>query len=272
VAVDPLAVLRQPLWFYMALHSTLACYMSVGFGIAGWYAWRVLRGRSDAYHRTALVISMSVGAIAAVLQPLSGDLLAKYVFKTQPVKFAAMEGQFKTQRYAPLRIGGWPDVQAQETRYAVEIPGGLSFLATHDPTAEVPGLDQAQRSDWPNVEVTHFAFQIMVGAGGLLTAVSLWFWIAFFRGRDEILKQRLLLSAVMIAGPLGFLGLEAGWFVTEVGRQPWIIQHVMRTRDAVTPAAGVPTMFVAFSALYLLLGTTVIVLLRRIASAPPNHE
>lgn len=268
ISTDPVAILRQPLWFYMALHSTFACYLSVSFAVAGWYAWRLLRGERDEYNRSALIIAMVVGSVAAVLQPATGDWLAKFVFKTQPVKFAAMEGQFKSQRYAPLRIGGWPDTEAETTRYAIEIPGGLSYLAAHDRAAEVPGLDRVPKSDWPNVEVTHLAFQIMVGSGTLLTAVSIWFWIAFIRGRRAIAERRILLTAVMITAPLGFIGLEAGWFVTEVGRQPWIIQHVLRTSDAVTPASGVPTMFFAFSALYLLLGTTVVVLLRRIAAAP----
>jgi cytochrome bd ubiquinol oxidase subunit I len=270
IASDPVAILRQPLWFYMALHSTLACYLSVAFAVAGWYAWRLLRGEHTDHNRSALTIAMAVAAISAVLQPATGDSLAKYVFKTQPVKFASMEGQFKTETYAPLRIGGWPDTEAQITRYAIEIPGGLSFLATGDPTAEVPGLDRVPKSDWPNVEITHLAFQIMVGAGTLLMAISIWFWLAFVRGRRTILDQRILLSAIVLTAPLGFIGLEAGWFVTEVGRQPWIIQHVLRTSEAVTPAPGVPTMFFAFSALYLLLSATVVVLLRRIAAAP--HE
>jgi cytochrome d ubiquinol oxidase subunit I len=271
IATDPMAILRQPLWLYMALHSTLACYLAVAFGAAGWYAWRMLRGERNDYTRAALLIAMSVAAISAIVQPISGDSLAKYVFKTQPVKFAAMEGQFQSQRYAPLRIGGWPDTKAEVTRYAIEIPGGLSFLATHDPAAEVPGLDRVPKSDWPNVEVTHFAFQIMVGAGTALMVVSVWFWLAYSRGRDRLFERKALLWAVAIVGPLGFIGLEAGWFVTEVGRQPWIIQHVMRTRDAVTPVSGVPAMFFAFAALYALLGVTVIVLLRRIAAAPHEH-
>ena len=268
LSTDPVAILRQPLWWHMAIHSTLACYLSVGFGVAGWYAWRALRGQRDPYCRAGLLISISVGAVAAIFQPVSGDMLAKYVFRTQPVKFAAMEGQFKTQSHAPLRIGGWPDTEALETRYAIEIPGGLSYLATGDPAAEVPGLDQVPRADWPNVELTHLAFQIMVAAGSLLTLVSVWFWIAYFRAAASILERRVLLYAVMTTAPLGFIGLEAGWFVTEVGRQPWIIQHVMRTKDAVTPAPGVPAMFFAFTALYVLLGTTVIVVLRQIAAAP----
>jgi len=268
VSTDPLAILRQPLWYSMGLHSTLACYIAVAFAVAGWYAWRALRGSLEPAIRTALLIAMSVAALAAVLQPLSGDWLAKLVFRTQPVKFAAMEGQFQTETHAPLRIGGWPDTNARVTRYALEVPGGLSYLATGDSAAEVPGLDRVPPADWPNVELTHVAFQLMVGSGMVLVAVSAWFWITYLANRQAILQRRWLLWAVVFVAPLGFVGLEAGWFVTEVGRQPWIIQQVMRTRDAVTPVRGVPTMFFAFSALYVLLGVTVVVLLRRLAIVP----
>jgi cytochrome d ubiquinol oxidase subunit I len=266
VVSDPVAIFKQPLWFYMATHSTLACYMSVAFAMAGWYAWRALHGRQDAYTRSALVIAMLVGGLSAFLQPLSGDFLAKFVFKTQPTKFAAMEGQFKTQTHAPLRIGGWPDEATQQTNYAVEVPGGLSFLATRDSAAEVKGLDQVPRSDWPNVGLTHFAFQIMVGSGTALMFLSVWFWGSWLRKRESILQRRWLLWAIFLGMPLGFVGLEAGWFVTEVGRQPWVIQGVMRTSDSVTPAEGVFGLFIGFSILYLLLTVTVIVLLFRIAA------
>jgi cytochrome d ubiquinol oxidase subunit I len=268
VATDPLAILRQPLWFYMAWHSTLACYMAVAFAAAGWYAWRALRGDNSEYTRAALVLSMTVGVVNAVLQPLSGDLLAKFVFKTQPVKFAAMEGQFQTQRRAPLRIGGWPDVEHGVTRYALEIPGGLSYLATRDSEAEVFGLDRVPKSEWPNVEITHLAFQVMVGSGMVMLALSVWFWISYFMNPSGILRRRVLLRGLVIGGPLGFVGLEAGWFVTEMGRQPWIIQNVMRTSEAVTKASGVLMTFVLFTVLYALLGVTVIVLLRRISNVP----
>ena len=265
VVTDPIAIFKQPLWFFMAWHSTLACYIAVSFAFAGWYAWRALRGRRDEYTRSALITSMLIGGITALVQPLSGDLLAKYVFKTQPAKFAAMEGQFKTERHAPLRIGGWPDEEARQTRYAIEIPGGLSYLATGNPTAEVAGLDRVPRGDWPNIGLTHLAFQVMVGAGTMLAILSLWFWFTYLLRRQKILESRLLMWALALAAPLGFLALESGWFVTEVGRQPWIIQGVMRTSDAITPASGVVELFIGFTLLYVLLSFTVIVLLGRIA-------
>jgi len=143
---------------------------------------------------------------------------------------------------------------------------GLSFLAAADFAAEVPGLDQVPRENRPNVELTHFAFQIMVGSGTALMLLSLWFWWSWFRKRDAILQRRVLLWGIFLGAPLGFVGLEAGWFVTEVGRQPWVIQGVLRTTDSVTPAEGVFGLFIGFSILYLLLTVTVVVLLFRIAA------
>jgi cytochrome d ubiquinol oxidase subunit I len=254
----------------MAVHSTLSCYIAVAFAVAAVYAAARLRGRRDAYTRSAILVAMAVGGTTAVLQPLSGDFLAKFVFQTQPAKFAAMEGQFRTESAAPLRIGGWPDPDAMTTRWAIEVPGGLSFLATHDPRAEVPGLDRVPRSDWPNVELTHMAFQVMVGLGTALVGLSVWHWVAYWRRKEAALSNRALLWAVVLCGPFGFVALEAGWVVTEVGRQPWVIHGVMRTADAVTPAAGVPATFYAFTLLYLVLGTTVVLLLWGLRSPDPG--
>jgi cytochrome d ubiquinol oxidase subunit I len=210
---------------------------------------------------------MTVGAICALLQPLSGDLLAKFVFNTQPAKFAAMEGQFKTERYAPLRLGGMPNETRRETRFAIEIPGGLSFMATHDPSSEVRGLDSIPRENWPNLHVTHFAFQIMVGLGTLMMTVAIWFWLVVWRKRE--LAGKWLMRALVICSSFGFIALEAGWFVTEVGRQPWTIQPNaaigyagMRTAEAVTRDSAVSPLFFGFAVLYGVLALVVIILLR----------
>ena len=268
VVTDPVAIFKRYGWFVMSLHSTLACYVAVAFAVAGVYATAWLRGRRDDYTRSAIRVALAVGAVTALLQPISGDLLAKFVFQTQPAKFAAMEGQFRTQTYAPLRVGGWPDEEAAETKWAIEIPGGLSFLAAHDVSAEVPGLDRVERADRPNVELTHGAFQLMVGLGMLLMIVSIWFWVRHWRLRREpatSLDSPWLLRALVLCGPMGFIALEAGWIVTEVGRQPWVINGVMRTEEAVTSAQGVEQVFYGFAVLYLLLAGTVIFLLRRLA-------
>lgn len=264
---DPQAIFKQAGWVYMAVHSTLSCYISVGFAVAGVYAAGWLRGKRDDYHRAAIVTGMAVGGICALAQPLSGDLLAKFVFRTQPAKFAAMEGQFKTEPRAPLRIGGWPNVEEGRTDLALEIPGGLSFLAAHDSSAVVPGLESIPRDRWPNVHLTHAMFQVMVGLGTLLMLLTVWFWWTWWRRRGGgALENRWLLRAVLAAAPMGFVALEAGWMVTEVGRQPWVINGVMLTRDAVTPVGSVGPMFVGFTLLYVVLAATTIVLLRALRS------
>ena len=270
VVTDPIAIFKQPGWFYMAVHSTLSCYIAVAFAVAAIYAWSWRKGRRDDYARTAILTAMAVGAVSAILQPLSGDFLAKFVFQTQKAKFAAMEGQYVTERFAPLRIGGLPNSAAARTDWAIEIPGGLSFLATHDPSAEVPGLDQIPQSDWPNVELTHLSFQVMVGLGMLLVVLSIWFWVQYWRHGMKALSSRSLLWMMIGCGPLGFLALEAGWMVTEVGRQPWVINGILRTRDAVTTAPGVTAMFYVFAILYLVLGFTVVLLLWSLRGRPPG--
>lgn len=263
---DPIAIFKQPAWAYMAVHSTLSCFIAVAYAVAGMYARSRLKGDRSDYTRSAIVVALAVGGITIFLQMLSGDLLAKFVFQTQTAKFAAMEAQFKTERYAPIRIGGIPDEETETTRYAIEIPGGLSFLATHDPAAEVPGLETIPREDWPPVDLVHGSFDVMVGAGTALMLVSLWFWIAYWRGSERALSSRPLLWAVALCGPLGFIALEAGWMVTELGRQPWIIHQVMRVEDAVTPAGDVQAVFFGFAILYLLLGTTSATLLWKLRS------
>src|SRR5688500_95046 len=149
--LGPTAPFASPAWLHMALHSSLSCYIATGFAAAGIYAAGMLRGRRDAYHRSGLRISIAVAGVCALLQPLSGDVSARAVARLQPAKLAAMEALFETQNGAPLTIGGWPDMEAQEVRFGIEIPKALSLLAHHDPNARVVGLDQVARDHWPNV-------------------------------------------------------------------------------------------------------------------------
>jgi cytochrome d ubiquinol oxidase subunit I len=266
-AVDAWAVLRNPAWAPMALHSTFSAYQAVGFAAAGVYAWRLRRARhADRYARLGLTIAMTVGSIAAVAQPLSGDWLAKRAHRYQPAKLAAMEGQFVTERRAPLRIGGWPDPERRETRFAIEIPGALSFLAASDFDAEVMGHDRVPREDWPNVRLVHLAFQIMVGAGVAMLGAAAWYWLARWgRRRDATAPLPApLLLALAACAPLGYLALEAGWVVTEAGRQPWVIHHVMRTAAAVTPVQEVWGSLALFTLLYAGLAVLLVVFLLRL--------
>ena len=269
--VDPLAALLGPATAAEAIHMTLAAYAATGFLVAGVHAWLLRRDRSNPFHRRALAIALAVGGIAALLQPISGDYAAKVVARTQPAKLAAMEGQFRTQRRAPLRVGGWPDPAAGATRFALEIPGGLSFLAYGDFNAEVRGLDSFPPADRPPVHVPHLAFQLMVGCGSAMMALAAWAAFAAWR-RKGLPDSHLFLAAVLLASPLGMVAIEAGWAVTEVGRQPWIIHGVMRTADAVTPVPGLWISMAAFSLLYVTLGVIVALMLLLQFRASPRAE
>lgn len=262
VDIDPIAAMLNPSSLPQSVHMVLAAYAATGFAVAGIHAYALLRDNKSLFHRRALELGLLVGGVAAILQPVSGDLLAKATGRTQPVKLAAMEGQFATETRAPLRVGGWPDMEKRETRYALELPGLLSFLAYGDFNATVKGLSEFPRDVWPNVPAVHLSFQVMVACGVLMMGVAVWGAWRHWKLRD-LPASRLFLQCVVVAGPAGLVGVEAGWFVTELGRQPWIIQGVMRTADAVTPMPGLIVPFITFSAIYLFLGIIVILLLKR---------
>src|SRR2546425_1753741 len=158
-----------------------------------------------------------------------------------------MEAHYRTQAGAPLVIGGIPQDQRMTTDFALEIPYGLSFLATHDPNAKVVGLEEFPRDQWPDVRVVHWSFDIMVGSGMLMLGLTLCAGVLWLKYR-LLPDSRWLLRGLVAAGPLGFLAIETGWVVTEAGRQPWIIYGVMRTREAVTPMPGLAVPFVIFAA------------------------
>ena len=258
--IDPVAAMRSPAAFQQALHMLLAAYAATGMAVAGVHAFMLLRGAGRDFHLRALTIALLVGAPAAVLQPLSGDVSARVVATTQPVKLAALEGQGATERGAPLRIGGWPDAAREETRWALEIPYGLSLLAFHDPYAEVKGLRTVVPADRPPVAVVHFAFQTMVGLGSTMALVALWAAWSLWR-RRALAEHHGLLRALAVVAPFGFLATEAGWIVTEVGRQPWVVQGLMRTSAAVTPMPGLVVPMLLFTLLYLGLGAIVVALI-----------
>ena len=270
--IDPIAAMANPAAFPETLHMTLAAYAATGLAVAGIHAFMLLRDPRNAFHRRALAVALLVGAPAAVVQPLSGDVSARFVAQRQPAKLAAMEGQFRTESGAPLRIGGIPDEAAARTRWAIEIPYGLSLLAYHDPRATVAGLETFPRSDWPPVLIVHLAFQVMVGLGTFMALAGLWGLVEMWRRRD-LASNRWLMRALAVAAPMGFLCVEAGWIVTEVGRQPWVIWGVLRTADAVTPMPGLIVPFLAFTALYCFLGVIVAWLLyEQVLRSPVQGE
>ena len=260
--VDPIAAMLNPSSFSQALHMTIAAFLAVGFAVAGIHAYFLRRDPSNLFHRRAFAIALSVGGVFALLQPISGDISAKKLAKYQPVKLAAMEAQWETERGAPLRIGGIPNEDTEETRYALEIPKALSFLAHSDFNAEIMGLKAVPREDRPPVAIVHFAFQIMVACGIVLITVGvLGGWLAW--KHKSLPDQRWYLRLVTLCTPLGFIAIEAGWTVTEVGRQPWIIYNYMRTAEAVTPMPNLVVPFISFTILYIFLSIIVVILLRR---------
>jgi len=272
VNVDPIAAMLNPMAFQQTLHMTLAAYAATGFAVGGIHAFLLLFDPANAFHRRALTAALALGAPAAVLQPISGDISARSVAARQPIKLAAMESHFQTQAAAALTLGGFPDVDHGVTRYAIKIPYGLSLLAFHDPHAVVRGLNEFPREDWPNVPIVHTAFQIMVGLGTYMALVSLWVAWTWIR-RKSVTGSRWLLRSIAVAAPMGFIAIEAGWTVTEVGRQPWIIQGVLRTADAVTPMPGLVVPFLLFTLLYCFLGMIVAWLLyRQILRSPKSSE
>lgn len=260
--VDPIAAMLNPASFHEVLHMTLAAFLATGFAVAAVHAFLLLHDRRNQFHRTALGLALTMACVCTPIQIWSGDLSARTVARIQPAKLAAMEANYRTQTGAPILLGGIPDDDARTVRYSIPIPHGLSFLSTHDFNAKVVGLEEFPRRDWPNVRVVHWSFQLMVVCGLALLALSIyagWFWWKHRRLPD----RTCFLRGIVAAGPLSFLAIELGWFVTELGRQPWIVYGIMRTEEAVTPMRWLVVPFVVFTAVYLLLAFMVVYLLFR---------
>ena len=267
VEVDPVAAMFNPATWAQTIHMIIAAYMVTGFLVASFYALERLRGANTLYNRRAMTLGLVLGVCFAPVQVFVGDWAAKMVAETQPIKLAAMEGQFETQRGAPIRIGGWPDVENRKTPYAIEIPYLLSMMAYGDPDAEVKGLEEFPETEWPPIPVVHIAFQLMVGIGTGLIGLAVWTAWSCCRHR-KLPGSKLYLYAVVSSGPLSVLALEAGWVVTEVGRQPWIVNGYMRTEDAVSQAPGMAWLFLITLGIYCMLTVGVFSVLRILARQP----
>lgn len=262
INVDPIKAMFNDAWFSQALHMSIAAFVATGFAVAGVHAFMILKGKNVYFHTKSFTIAAIFGCVAAILQPLSGDISAKDVAVRQPAKLAAMEAHFHTEESASLVLGGIPDVENQKVDYAIKLPGFLSFLAHGDFKSEVTGLDQIPAKNHPPVAITHYAFQLMVSMGMLMMLTAVLYFIALWK-KKQWLTSKWLLKLFVVLTPLGFVAVEAGWTVTEVGRQPWIINGVMRTADAVTPMPGIIYSFYIFSAVYVSLAMIVVFMLYR---------
>jgi cytochrome d ubiquinol oxidase subunit I len=270
VDVDPWGALFGNSYLWPELtHMYIAGYIVAGFLVAAAYAWRWLRGDRGRYVRAALVIPLTIAALAAPVQVVVGDWIARRVAEDQPVKLAAFEGLHDTTKGAPVHVGGWYD--DGEVHGGIEIPKLLSLLAHHDPDATVTGLESVPSEDRPPVNIVRISFQLMVGIGFALVALGLWYLIVWAR-RRRLPATPWFFRAVVVAAPLSVVALVAGWVTTEVGRQPWVVYEVMRTEEAVTGAAGIPIGYATLVLVYAGLIAAVAWILRRLARRPLEIE
>jgi cytochrome bd ubiquinol oxidase subunit I len=257
----PFAAMFNPATPVETTHMILAAFMVTGFAVASVYAVGMLRGRRDRYHRLGLLLPLAIACALTPPQIVVGDLAARYVADRQPVKLAAMEGLQHTETGAAEHIGGI--VIDGELRYSINIPHGLSLLATGDPNSTIAGLDSVPPQDRPQVvTLVHLAFNAMVGIGFLLLAVGGWLLASWLRRRGPP-ESPWFLRAVVVAGPAAAVAMECGWIVTEVGRQPWIVYRVMRVADAVNSAPGLVYGLFVLIAVYSLLTVVTVGILRR---------
>jgi cytochrome bd ubiquinol oxidase subunit I len=264
--VRPLEALfgNDYLWHEL-IHMYLAGYLVAGFLTASVYAWGWLRGRRGRYERIALVVPLTIAALAAPVQIVVGDWAARSVAREQPTKLAAFEGLYETEAGAPVHLGGWYD--GDEIRYGIPLPRLLSLLSFHDPSARVEGLEEAPADELPPVNVVRIAFQTMVGIGFVLAGISAFYVFVWLR-RKRLPHSIWFYRAVVAAGPLSVVALIAGWVTTEVGRQPWVVYGQMRTEEAVTNASGVPVGYASLVLVYAGLLAAIVWILRRLARAP----
>jgi cytochrome bd ubiquinol oxidase subunit I len=265
---DPWAAMMNPATPVQTTHMILAAFMVAGFGVAAVYATGWLRGRRDRYHRLGFLVPFTLAAVVTPVQIGVGDWAARFLADRQPVKLAALEGLHETQRGAPLTIGGlYVDGRVH---LGLRIPKGLSLLAHHDPDAVVQGLDEVPPGDRPPVAIVRNAFQVMVGIGTCLLLLGAWFAFAWWRKRD-LPNSRWFFRAAVAAGFATPVALEAGWVVTEVGRQPWIVYRVMRVEEAVTTAPNIRLGLYLLLVVYALLTWGTIFVLRRQATGAPQE-
>jgi cytochrome d ubiquinol oxidase subunit I len=260
--IRPWSAMFNPTLGPEALHMILAALMVAGFLTASVYALAMLRGRRDRFHRLGLLIPLTLACVVAPVQVLAGDIAARHVAVHQPVKLAAMEGLQHTGSGAPLTIGGI--YRDGKVVGGIQIPRLLSLLAFHDPDHVVAGLDSVPLEDRPPINIVRIAFQVMVGIGSaflLLAAWLAWTW----RTRRDLPSSKWFLRAAVVAGPAAVVALEAGWIVTEVGRQPWIVYEVMRVSEAVNTADGLRWGYFGLIAVYATLTVATVSVLRRAA-------
>jgi cytochrome d ubiquinol oxidase subunit I len=255
------AMFNDGVWLQFA-HMWVGAFMLVGFVVAGVYAAGMLRGRLDERHRLGFRVPFVFATVSALLQPVIGHILGLQVGSRQPSKLAAFELALTTDSPSPERFGGV--VIDGHVRWALSVPRLGSLIAKNSFTKPVQGMDTIPVQDRPPINITHLAFQSMVGMGTLLALVVLIYWVLRWRNRD-LLANRWFLRFAVVAGPLAVVALECGWVATEVGRQPWTVWQVLRTTDAASTNAGLWWSYAGVLVIYLGMTVGAFVVLRSMA-------
>ena len=273
VPLDWWAVIFNPSFPYRLVHMVLAAYLTTALVVGAVGAWHLLRDHRNAGARVMFSMAMWMAVLVAPIQIVAGDLHGLNTLEHQPAKVAAMEGHWETRSGQPLILFGWPDMAAETTRYALEVPRLGSYILTHDWNGTVKGLKAWPRAERPNATIVFWSFRIMVGLGVLMVLLGL--WSLWARWRDRLTDSPWLLRSAVLMGPAGFVAVLAGWITTEVGRQPYTVYGLLRTADSVSPIAlpGVATSLVAFIVVYFVVfGAGVVYILRLMAKRPEFGE
>jgi cytochrome d ubiquinol oxidase subunit I len=269
-----LDIVFNPSFPYRLVHTVLAAYLTTALVVGAVGAWHLIKGRDNKAVRTSFSMAMWMAALVAPVQIFVGDLHGLNTLEHQPAKIMAMEGHFESyEKGAPLILIGHPDRGAEKTRVLIEVPKLSSIILKHDPDAPLAGLKTIPKSDRPPAEIIFWSFRIMVGLGLLMFALGLWSLLA--RLRKRLYDWRWLLLFAVAMGPAGFVAVIAGWVTAEVGRQPWVIYGLLRTKDAVSPiaSAGVTGSLIAFVIVYFaVFGAGTLYILRLMAKAPEEGE
>ncbi|WP_110112086.1 cytochrome ubiquinol oxidase subunit I [Bacillus sp. CGMCC 1.16541] len=258
--INPIMAMFNPATPTKMAHVLSSAYLTSACVLAAIAAFMILRGRTHVYHKKALHLSMVVAFVCAISTALIGDLSGKYLAKYQPEKLAAAEWHFETVEEASLILGGILD-ENNEVKYALEIPYALSILAHGTPDAEVIGLEEFPKEEWPPL-IVHYLFDLMVAIGMFLALISFIYVVMKWRKKWNELNKPLL-WLIVSSGPLAMLAIEAGWFFTEEGRQPWILRGYMTTAEGATTSSHVDLMLYLFIVLYIILAVSAVVVLRR---------
>ena len=273
IVKDWWAVVFNPSFPYRLVHVVLAAYLTTAFVVGAVGAYHLLRDKGNERARVMFSMAMWMAALVAPLQIVAGDLHGINTLEHQPAKVAAMEGHFNTQKGAPLILFGWPDMAAEVTRYAIEIPKLGSFILTHDWNGEIKGLKDWPREQRPNATIVFWSFRVMVGIGTLMLLVGLSSLVLRWRG--TLYDSAWLHRFALLMGPSGFVAVIAGWITTEVGRQPYTVYGLLTTAQSVSPLAApaVATSLVAFIVVYFaVFGAGTFYLLRMMGHTPEPHE